>query len=413
MAAPAAAEVEGPCTASFNGYHFDELDTPAEAKERLVIQPGETVTFYAAVPDTDIVYVDILFPPLSIPLVEFEADEPSGQGSDINEVEGELDLGAFAEYGAGIFQFVGRTDDCRGNAYFIIGGIDPWETAAGKTAIGIAGVGVLIGLTSWIPAAAAGGGGIVRSAIAGGPIGLGVAVLVQQAGMIPLSAASVSVAVEAPQPDKIYVDDATLLGDQPTPVPDATLTPQPPETPTPDAISTEAPTGSPSTTPPTTPAGTPQGPATAPAAGGTPPASPGVQPGTTAPPSPGTPATAPTPPASTPTPGAGATGAGTGPNMGLAASAVAGAGVLGVASRAAAAQKRATAGGGASDPHWFYVLAPTDVYDIDDYTTVIGRLQPGNWYAARATYDEWIHTVDQTTGAEGWVARHSVRRQGP
>ena len=66
LAAPATAEIEGPCTASFNGYHFDDLDTPAEARERLVIQPGASVTFYAAVPDTDLVYVDILFPPLSM-----------------------------------------------------------------------------------------------------------------------------------------------------------------------------------------------------------------------------------------------------------------------------------------------------------------------------------------------------------
>lgn len=99
--------------------------------------------------------------------------------------------------------------------------------------------------------------------------------------------------------------------------------------------------------------------------------------------------------------------------MGLAASAAAGAGVVGVAASAAAAQKRAMAGEGASDPHWFYVTAPTDVYDLNDYTTVVGRLQPGNWYAARAAYDEWVHTVDQATGAEGWVARHAVRRQEP
>jgi len=99
--------------------------------------------------------------------------------------------------------------------------------------------------------------------------------------------------------------------------------------------------------------------------------------------------------------------------MGLAASAAAGAGVLGVAARAAAAQKRAMAGEGASDPHWFSVAAPTDVYDIDDYTTVIGQLQPGNWYQARAAYDEWVHTIDQSTGAEGWVAKYAVRRQEP
>ena len=99
--------------------------------------------------------------------------------------------------------------------------------------------------------------------------------------------------------------------------------------------------------------------------------------------------------------------------MGMAASAAAGAGVLGVAASAAAAQKRAMAGEGASDPHWFYVTAPTDVYDINDYSTVVGQLQPGYWYAARAAYDEWVHTFDLTTGAEGWVARYAVKLQQP
>ncbi|MEA3502180.1 MAG: hypothetical protein U9R47_05345, partial [Actinomycetota bacterium] len=298
LASPVSAEIEGPCSASFNGIPFDDLDTPSEARERLVIQPGESVILRATVPDTDFVYVDVLFPPLTITLAEFEADEPSDQGSDLNEVEGEIPLGDLATYGAGIFQFVGRTDDCWGNAYFVIGGVEPWETAVGKTAIGIAGVGILIGLTSWIPAIVAGGGGVVRSVIAGGPIGLGVAVLIQQAGLVPLSATSVGVAVlgssvvavfvtkglagisgaltgggaasgaalptppptsppaasvgapagsppppaetpmapaqdapAPPGPDKIFVDDASVLGGEVTPVPDATLTPQPPEVP--------------------------------------------------------------------------------------------------------------------------------------------------------------------------------------
>ena len=509
LTAPASAEIEGPCVAAFNGIHFNDLDSPAKARERLVIQPGESVTLYAEVPETDLVYIDVLFPPLTITLASFEADEPSDQGGDVYIVEGELPLGDLADYGAGIFQFVGRTDDCSGNAFFIIGGIDPWETVVGKTAIGIAGVGILIGLTSWIPAIVAGGGGIIRSVIAGGPIGIGVAVLIQQAGLVPLSATSAGVAVAGSSVIAIIVTKG-LVGihgagavaasgagglPSPPPTPPATPpgigtgptagspppdpitdmpapqhTPPPPETPVPPTTPAGTGTGpttgppppdpitdmpAPQHTPPppadgpvstSTPAGsgaetaTPPGNAapappgstqpTPPQAPGTPPtptvsgaetATPGgsvapAPPGGSASPGPGTPSTSTPAPGSPPAPSPATTG-GTPPGgagtsgSGLAAGAAAAAGVVGLASRAAAAQKRVMSGDRPVDPYWFHVTEATEMFGLDDYETVVGRLVPGTWYGARATYDDWVHAFDEGSSLEGWVAKHAVTRQ--
>ena len=96
----------------------------------------------------------------------------------------------------------------------------------------------------------------------------------------------------------------------------------------------------------------------------------------------------------------------------MAAGAAAAAGALGVASRAAAAQKRAMSGGGLSDPYWFYVAASTEVYGLENYETVVGRLVPGDWYMAKATYDEWVHAFDEPSGLEGWIARSSAIAHG-
>ncbi len=302
VAAPASAVMEGPCVAMFNGIPFDDLDTPAKARERLVIQPGESVTAYGAAPDTDFIYIDVLFPPLAIPLISMESSEPGEQGSDISEVEVELPLGDFAKYGAGIFEFVARTDDCRGNAFFIIGGIAPWETAVGKTAVGVGVVGALIGLTSWIPAIVAGGGGIVRSVIAGGPVGVAIAVLVQQAGMIPLSGKSVGIAIVGSSVVAVVITKvlvgvhgaaagASAGGALPTPPPGSPPAPTPPSEPTtvfkdPLLGGSEVPVPGAETAPPASTAGA-GAPAAPSSAGGSPPP-PSMPPSSTSGPAAGT-----------------------------------------------------------------------------------------------------------------------------
>lgn len=60
-------------------------------------------------------------------------------------------------------------------------------------------------------------------------------------------------------------------------------------------------------------------------------------------------------------------------------------------------------------PYWCYVLAETDVLDLDDHGRVIARLRPGVWYLARREAGQWLH-VSTGDGTEGWVARESVHR---
>ena len=62
-------------------------------------------------------------------------------------------------------------------------------------------------------------------------------------------------------------------------------------------------------------------------------------------------------------------------------------------------------------PYWCYVMAPTDVFDLNDHTRVIANLQPGTWYLAKREASGWVHIVARE-GAEGWVAQASVHRQG-
>lgn len=60
-------------------------------------------------------------------------------------------------------------------------------------------------------------------------------------------------------------------------------------------------------------------------------------------------------------------------------------------------------------PYWCYVLAETDLLDLDDHGRVIARLRPGVWYLARREAGQWLH-VSTGDGTEGWVARESVHR---
>ncbi len=62
-------------------------------------------------------------------------------------------------------------------------------------------------------------------------------------------------------------------------------------------------------------------------------------------------------------------------------------------------------------PHWCYVLAPTDVFDLTDHTKTIAVLEPGNWYLAKRTLGGWVQVV-AAEGSEGWVAQGAIHRQG-
>ncbi|HSM00939.1 MAG TPA: hypothetical protein VK960_00655 [Acidimicrobiia bacterium] len=69
------------------------------------------------------------------------------------------------------------------------------------------------------------------------------------------------------------------------------------------------------------------------------------------------------------------------------------------------------AGGVSAAPYWCYVLAETDVLDLEDHERVVGRIRPGFWYLAKREAGQWLH-VSAGDGTEGWVARDSVHRPG-
>ena len=79
-----------------------------------------------------------------------------------------------------------------------------------------------------------------------------------------------------------------------------------------------------------------------------------------------------------------------------------------VAAAPAVAQNAQRFNGG---PYWCYVMATTDVFDLNDHTRIIANLQPGKWYLAKREVGGWVHVV-ANEGSEGWVTQTSVHRQG-
>ncbi len=62
-----------------------------------------------------------------------------------------------------------------------------------------------------------------------------------------------------------------------------------------------------------------------------------------------------------------------------------------------------------SAPYWCYVMAQTDVFDLNDHTRTVASLEPGNWYLAKRELGGWVHVVAED-GSEGWVAQGAVHR---
>jgi hypothetical protein len=62
-------------------------------------------------------------------------------------------------------------------------------------------------------------------------------------------------------------------------------------------------------------------------------------------------------------------------------------------------------------PYWCYVLAETEVLDLDDHSRVVSHLRPGTWYLAKRESGPWLH-VATGDGVDGWVSRDAVHRQG-
>ncbi len=184
VAAPAPAQISGPCTATLNGHDVSTATSPANAIE---VGHDETVT----VSGTDstgapFTRIKLRFPPLPDVTVH---DEPN-EGDDTTW-GGSVDVADYATWGVGLYQVSGGTDDCTGRAWIKVTGRSPFTTVAGGTGLGLGAVG-LVGAGRALRRAKPGFGSILRSMTGAAPLGIGAALLAQQLAFTPLTGTTVA-----------------------------------------------------------------------------------------------------------------------------------------------------------------------------------------------------------------------------
>lgn len=178
-AAPAPAQISGPCTATINGHDVASATSPADAIE---VGHDETVTV-AGTDSTGAPYtrIKLRFPPLPDVTVHDEANE--GGGTDWG---GTVEVADYATWGVGLYQVSGGTDDCRGRAWIRVTGRSPFTTVAGGTGAGLGVIG-LAGAGRALRRAKPGFGSLLRSMTGAAPLGIGAALLAQQMAITPLT----------------------------------------------------------------------------------------------------------------------------------------------------------------------------------------------------------------------------------
>lgn len=305
----AAAEIDGPCTAAFNGVGVDRIDSLSSPLE---LDATDTL-FFSGIDQTGTqeASVSLILGPITIDT------GTTTYGPVEEEFAATIDLDDTSPYGVGLYRVRGTTDDCTANAWLRVTGRHPLATLTGLTAAGLA-VGGLTGQITVIltrrrrsPAGAA---------LGGLATGLGGALLGQQFGRMQISYVSLLLSM-------IIAAGLGFLIAWFTRRPDARGSWDTED----DARSRIHPRRRRDT-------------ADAPAAEATP------------------------------------TGA----------------------------DRPVSSDGG---PYWCYVMAPVEVFDLNDHTKIVATLQPGTWYLAKRAISGWVHIV-AGEGAEGWVAQASVHRQG-
>jgi hypothetical protein len=177
-AAPASAQIEGPCTATLNGEDVATATSPASAIE---VAHDATVTV-AGTDDTGAPFtrIDLRFPPLPDITVH---DEPNDGGTTWG---GSVDVADYATWGVGLYQVSGGTDDCDGRAWIRVTGRSPFTTVAGGVGLALAAAG-LVGAGRTLRTKRPGFGTLLRSLVGAAPLGVGAAVLAQQMAITPLT----------------------------------------------------------------------------------------------------------------------------------------------------------------------------------------------------------------------------------
>ncbi len=382
-AAPAAATVAGPCTASVNGVEVERIDSLASPLELTV---EDILTFHGTdEKGTRNVSVELK-------LASVRVDEgTTAYGPTQNEFTASIDLAAISPYGVGLFRLRGTTDNCVAEAWVRVGGKLPLATLTGITGLGLA----LGGLTGQLASVASRRRySWVAASLAGIATGIGGAVLGQQFGRLQLSYISALIAVlgaaiigalaayllrlksglgwferrrYASEERREQREEARMLKQEERQhrdedrarraadrerrsaersqesarqrsIADQEAAPR-------ERLTAQQPIGNEDAP---TPFDTSLDQATQPAP------QPVAQP------------------------------------------------VAGPVAGAPAA---------AANPYWCYVMSPVEVLDLQEPTRVVAVLQPGNWYLARREAGEWVHVAADET-VEGWAPRSSIHRQG-
>jgi hypothetical protein len=174
--APAAAAVEGPCAAWFNGVDADRVGSLSSP---LLLGAAESLAFSGTDEGTTRrAEVSVLLGPVTL------GRSASSQSTAASEFAASLDLSDVAPYGVGLLRIRATTDNCTIEAWLRVGGRLPLTTLAGVGGAALA----LAGLTGQAAALiarrrwsrwVAGGSGLFT--------GAGVALLGQQLGRLQIS----------------------------------------------------------------------------------------------------------------------------------------------------------------------------------------------------------------------------------
>jgi hypothetical protein len=176
----AAAEIDGPCSAAFNGVDVDRIDSLSSPLE---LDATDTLVFSGIDPTGTLeASVSLVLGPISID------SSTTTYGPVEQEYAAALDLDDTSPYGVGLYRVRGTTDDCTVTAWLRVTGRHPLATLTGLTAAGLA-VG---GLTGQITAILTRRRRSPQGAALGGlATGLGGALLGQQFGRMQISYVSI------------------------------------------------------------------------------------------------------------------------------------------------------------------------------------------------------------------------------
>jgi len=183
-AAPAAAQVQGPCQAWFNGVEADRIDSLSSP---LLLGDDDALVFSGIDSlSTQNAELAVLLGPASLGRVATPAGAAAG------DFTVSLALAEVAPYGVGLLRVRGTTDNCTAEVWLRLGGRIPFTTLVGLTGTGLA----VAGLTGQISAVVARRRwSIPVAAAAGVATGAGGALLGQEFGRLQLSYLSLGVCI--------------------------------------------------------------------------------------------------------------------------------------------------------------------------------------------------------------------------